>query len=193
MVLQKNPKVGNFNQPLLKTIRVATTENRKLQQEIQHFLLQYRSTPHPTTEVSPAELLFNRPIRRKLPSIIVSKYQIANENMEPKKENYKKYKDPRPGLQPNLLKEGDTVLLKQEEKNKLTTPFNSQPYTLNEINGPQVIAKSSDGHVIQRNTFHFKRNDWESNDNDDTNDTRGNDTNEILLFKEISLKIGFIS
>ena len=33
------------------------------------FLLAYRSTPHSTTGISPAELLFRRPLRTKLPQV----------------------------------------------------------------------------------------------------------------------------
>ena len=33
------------------------------------FLMMYRSTPHSTTGVSPAELLFGRKIRTKLPQL----------------------------------------------------------------------------------------------------------------------------
>ena len=35
----------------------------------QDFLRNYRATPHPATGVSPAELLFGRPLRTRLPDL----------------------------------------------------------------------------------------------------------------------------
>ena len=51
-----------------KAIRTAHSEGKRWQSELDMFFLNYRSTPHSATNTSPAELLFNRPIRNKLPS-----------------------------------------------------------------------------------------------------------------------------
>ena len=64
---QGNAEVESFNKPLEKAIRTAYIERRPWQQELAKFLLNYRSSPHSTTKVPPAELLFNRPISGKLP------------------------------------------------------------------------------------------------------------------------------
>ena len=60
---QGNAEVERFMQPLGRAIQTAQAEGRVWQQELSRFLLQYRSTPHCTTKVPPAELLFNRSIR----------------------------------------------------------------------------------------------------------------------------------
>ncbi len=43
-----------------KTMKTTEIEGKNWRQELQRFLLQYRSTPHGTTKVAPCELLFNR-------------------------------------------------------------------------------------------------------------------------------------
>ena len=48
-------------------MRAAHAEGKPWQQELQKYLLEYRSTPHSTTGVSPAELLYERKIRTKMP------------------------------------------------------------------------------------------------------------------------------
>ena len=54
------------------------------QQEINRLLLQYRTTPHSTTKVSPAELLFNKVVQGAFPSLkksnVVDRHKEAREN-----------------------------------------------------------------------------------------------------------------
>ena len=50
-------------------MQIAHNKRRDWQKEMQKFLLGYRSTPHSTTGVSPAKLLFGRKIRSKLPGV----------------------------------------------------------------------------------------------------------------------------
>ena len=84
-------------QPLGKTLRTARVENRPWQQELNRFLLQYRTTPHTTTSVPPAELLFSRTVKGKLSILhkrnIVNRHQEARKNEISKKEYYKRYAD----------------------------------------------------------------------------------------------------
>ena len=84
---QWNVEVEAFMKPLGKAITTATLEHRPWQQELSKFLLHYRSTPHSTTKVLPAQLLYNREIRGKLPSIprgikVVNRHCEAKENQE---------------------------------------------------------------------------------------------------------------
>ena len=60
---QANGEAERFMKTVTKAIRTANSEGKRWQSELDMFLLNYRSTPHSTTHTSPAELLFNRPIR----------------------------------------------------------------------------------------------------------------------------------
>ena len=51
-----------FMQPLGKALKTAQIQGRPWQQELNRFLLQYRTAPHSTTGVPPSELLFNRTV-----------------------------------------------------------------------------------------------------------------------------------
>ena len=64
-----NGKVERQNGTLLKAIRVVQVEGKDWREELFCFLLAYRSTAHSTTGRSPAELLFGRSIRCKLPAL----------------------------------------------------------------------------------------------------------------------------
>ena len=64
---QANGEVERQNQSLLKRMRIAQAQNKDWQREMRKYLMQYRALPHNTTGRSPAEMLFNRHIRTKLP------------------------------------------------------------------------------------------------------------------------------
>lgn len=64
---QGNTEAERFMQPLGKASKTGTVENRPWQLELSIFLLQYRTAPRSSTQVPPAELMFNRTIKGKLP------------------------------------------------------------------------------------------------------------------------------
>ena len=55
--------------PLTKAIRSAHVEGKTWRKHLYKFLLNYRKPPHSTTGFAPAELLFNRKVRNKLPQL----------------------------------------------------------------------------------------------------------------------------
>ena len=114
---QANGEVERFNQPLGKALQTAVAEGKVWRQELYRFLLQYRTTPHSTTKVAPCELMFNRSVRGKLPSLekkrVLNKHKEAREN-ELKSQNYsKEYADKRRHAKESTIEIGDTVLVKQ--------------------------------------------------------------------------------
>ena len=50
-----------------KSVRIAHSQGKNWKTELYRFLLDYRTTPHVTTGIAPADLLFNRQIRNRLP------------------------------------------------------------------------------------------------------------------------------
>ena len=96
---QGNAEVERFNQPLGRTLTTAKREGKVWQQELNRFLLQYRTTLHATTKVPPAELLFNRVVNGKPPTLtkkpIVDRHREAKENEQSRKIYNKNYVDRR--------------------------------------------------------------------------------------------------
>ena len=64
---QSNGFAEVFVKILCKLLHTAAAEGKDPRREVEKYLLQYRATPHPTTGKSPAEMLYNRKIRTKLP------------------------------------------------------------------------------------------------------------------------------
>ncbi|XP_011688649.1 PREDICTED: uncharacterized protein K02A2.6-like [Wasmannia auropunctata] len=58
-----NGQAERFVQTLKKSLLSMETQNKDLDVVLQHLLMQYRVTPHCTTQTSPAKLMFDREIR----------------------------------------------------------------------------------------------------------------------------------
>ncbi|CAB4005564.1 uncharacterized protein K02A2.6-like, partial [Paramuricea clavata] len=175
---QGNAEAERFMQPLGKALKTAHLQGRPWQQELSRFLLQYRTAPHTSKGVAPSELLFNRTVKGKLPVLkkrnVVNKHKQARAN-ESKKQQYNKvYADHRRNVRTSDIRIGNCVLVRQERQNKLTSRFNTTPYTVTTRNKSKVTARSR--HTITRNVSHFKRipKQYES-DTDDERTTVNND------------------
>eukprot|EP00112_Aurelia_sp_Birch-Aquarium-sp1_P017289 Seg3991.4 transcript_id=Seg3991.4/GoldUCD/mRNA.D3Y31 product="putative protein K02A2.6" protein_id=Seg3991.4/GoldUCD/D3Y31 len=136
---QGNAEVEKFNQPLGKALQTGTAEGKVWRQEIIRFLLQYHTTPHSATKVSPAELLFNRVIQGTLPSLnknsVVDRHREAREN-ELSSQRYRK----------KSADEKQDRLVKQDRRNKLTPTFNEIPYIVTDRNETQPCQQLRTNH-----------------------------------------------
>ena len=95
-----------------------------------NFSMMYRSTPHSITGVSPAELLFRRRIRTKLPHL--QEFGIEDEDRDRdggRKAKGKVYAECQKNARESEIREGDKVLLRQEKENKLSTQYIQSPFT----------------------------------------------------------------
>ena len=156
-----NGECERFMRTLGKTIRASHTYNTSWKQDMYSFLRNYRATPHATTKHTPAELFFGRKIQTKLPqSPIKTKDQKKihkQAKMEDKqqKNKIKTYADKRRRAQQSNLKVGDKVLVRQEKRNKFTSPFDPKPFKIIKKKGSMITAQRGD-RQITRNSSYFK-------------------------------------
>ena len=66
---QANREVERQNRSMLKVMKIAQGQGKNWRNELIKYLLAYRTTPHSSTGISPAELLFGRKLRTKLPEL----------------------------------------------------------------------------------------------------------------------------
>ena len=153
---QSNAEAERFMSTIGKSIKAAHVENKNWKQEMYGFLRNYIATPHCTTSVPPATLLFSRNIKTKIPEMCVkSNDKTLRERDKLKKRKMKMRSDKRKNAKKSDLKLGDTVLVKQPKRDKLTTPFNHKPYEITNKKGSMITAERFD-HQITRDTSHFK-------------------------------------
>ena len=153
--LRANGEVERQNKSLLKAMRAAQAEGKPWQQELQKYRLAYRSTPHTTTGVSPAELLYGRKVRTKMPEFEgdeeeersgTTDQQARDQDAEQKK---RVAETANKRAAESDIAEGDKALLLKRKQNKLSAVYDPDPYS--------VISKKGDLVVIERGETLLKR------------------------------------
>ena len=138
----------------------STRGTTTVQQQLSKFLLSYRQTSHSVTKVPPAQLLFNRNIQGKRPTIksklIVNRHKEAKQNQEQRRHKAKQYADARRPARSSDINVGDLVLVKQEKHNKLSTNFSLHPHKAKEFKGSKIDVERN-GHIITRNSSFFRK------------------------------------
>ena len=156
---QANGEVKRQNASLFKRLQIAQAESRDWRKEMRKYLTSYRGIEHATTGKSPAELLFNRKMRNKLPDISTNPLldmEVRDRDAE-QKGKAKVYADARRGERYSAVSVGDKVLVRQDKVNKLTTTFGATPFTVVNKNGNSLTVESPDGAQYSRNTTHVGR------------------------------------
>lgn len=126
--------VQRQSRSLLKFMRIAHAEGKNWREELNRFLLTYKSTPHSTTGKSPAELLFKRKLTVKIPELVnveeekveVSNQAVRDQDTQRKQFN-KDYVDKRFHTRDRNVREGDSVLLEKKKENKLSPRYETEP------------------------------------------------------------------
>ena len=156
---QANGEVERQNSSLLKRIQIAQAQGLDWRRELRKYVAKYRGITHSTTGRSPAELLFNRRIRGKLPDLTGysrEDTEVADRDAEMKGKS-KLYADDRRNAKMSNVDLGDVVLVKQDKLNKFSTTFKSDPHTVVKKSGNQVVVEAEDGTQYYRNTSHVKK------------------------------------
>ena len=145
---QCNGFAENFVKVMCKMLHTAVAEGKEPKEELYKYLLHYRATPHSTTGKSPAEMLFNRRVKTKLPQVFnaeeTQEQKDTRELHDKNKMKQKHYFDKRHKAKPKLLEAGDKVLVKQS-KSTTKPPFDPNPYTVSATKGNRVFLDRSDG------------------------------------------------
>lgn len=158
---QANGGVERLMSTIKKTVQAAQIENKSWKQALYQFLRNYRATPHSTIGVSPAEALFNRKMKIKLPEIpkkpphtkLDKKIRLQDQINKKKMKDYADQK--RRASDPNI-QVGDTVLVRQRHENKLSPHYSPVPMQVTSRKGSMVTADRG-GRKVTRNSSFFKK------------------------------------
>lgn len=158
---QANGEVERQNRSLLKRIKIAQIEKKDWRKEIESFLVMHKTTPQSATGVRLTERMFRWKLRTRIPGI--EEFQVDDQKSRDRdkeaKERGKLYADEkRDALESESdVKEGDRVLLKQEQTNKLTLTFRPEPFRVLEKTRNSVVVESPEGVQYKRNSTQVKK------------------------------------
>lgn len=158
---QQNGEVERQNRSLKKRLQISQLENRDWIQDMEKYLLMYRSTPHSVTGKSPAEMMFNRNIRDKLPAmpaIAMPDEEVMDRDREAKSKGMD-YANEKRNAKPSDIKEGDGVIIKRPKKaNKLSSTFEPTVYKVMKRNGSEITVMNEETSTqYRRNVAHAKK------------------------------------
>ena len=155
---QSNGFAESFVKILVKFIHTSIADGLDPKAELQNYLLQYRSAPHSTTGVSPAEALFGRKLKTKLPQLPqfaeTTKQKKMRDCHDARKLRQKKYFDKGHRAAQKDINTGDTVLVRQK-KSTIKPPFDPKPYKVVKVDGKRVTSERDDK-VCVRDKNHIK-------------------------------------
>ena len=158
---QANAEAEQFMRVLKKLYRICQITGQVFRQEVHRFLRCYRATPHGTTRLAPAELMFpGRKFRTRLPIGVVPRHLDFEELFQhdlAKKMQMKAYADRKKNVKTSNIQVGDAVLVKQELSGKSSSPYEGEPLEVQYRKGTQVVAQRRDGSTVTRSTAHFKK------------------------------------
>ena len=163
---QANSEAERFMPNLTKVIRNAEATDRDWRQELQFFLATYRATPHSSTGVAPAELLFKFNGGSRLVSLSGNRFiqkmdidKFARVKDQLAMAKMQREFDLRKKVVPSTLNVGDSVAYQvpRYKVHRKSDPLReSIIYRVIAINGSMVTVKSADKEFT-RNSALFRR------------------------------------
>jgi hypothetical protein len=181
-----NGLAEKFIKNLVKVIEISKIENKPISDILPGYLMNYRATPHCTTNASPSKMFFNREMRTMLPSLNIIKQN--NENWQNVAELNNKYNNQKIASYADIvkhskadhkLKEKDIVRIIIKQNAFKANRFSPELFTIIEIRGSAIaVASTVDGRKYVRNCSHvtFVSRPCHANNNNLTNTIQNNQT-----------------
>ena len=147
-----------FMKPLMKAIRTAHLQKQNWRRTMQEFLLNYRATPHTTTKIAPATLMFGRNTRTRLPQTDTKidknalDHSVEQRDKE-QRQRMKEYADRRRQSKTTTMNIGDYVLVRQQKHNKFTPNFDPKPLRITKVKGTMITAERPGSLLLEANRF----------------------------------------
>ena len=122
--------------------------------------------------------MFGRTLNIKVPKLPTKepKNRDVRKTDKENKQQMKQQFEQRHTVKPAKIDIGDSVLVKQEKKDKLTTPFNPTPLKVKDRKGTMITASDGQRNVT-RNSSHFKKIAFDDNKIEEILDS---ETSEVI-------------
>ena len=130
---------------LVKSIKTAKAEGSDPALAVKRRLLNFRNTPHPSTGIAPADLIFKRKIRSRIPTIQTNppdfQLKAAKEKDSKTRKKRKEDFDAKRRTKEVDINIGDNVLIKTDKKYSSNPPFDTNHLTVTNKKKGQITMK----------------------------------------------------
>jgi len=147
---QANGQVERTNRSILKTLRIANSEGRNLEQALLEFVIAYKSTPHMATGTTPYAMMFGCEMRTKLPmlsNVVAKTAEKAGDSNALYKQKIKDQTDA--GSKYSPIGRDYSVLLRRETRSKLDTMYHPGPHRVVDVQGTGMTCVGPVGNVVR--------------------------------------------
>ena len=154
---RQNGLVENFNKSLKKCVRTAIAEGKNWKNELQTFLLHYRSSKHGTTNQSPSMLLMNRELRTKIPE--QHKYTVPRNLRNRDRAQKANISFHANKLRPKTYRKysvGQKALVLRNQKGKILHNWQDRIYRVVKQKGTSLTLRGKSGEILNRNVTHVR-------------------------------------
>ena len=152
-----------FMRNINRVMKNSKVNQSNWREELSLFLSHYRATPHDSTGVAPAKLMFkSQSSSSGLPVIFKTKEnegdieRFAREKVFEAKEAMKKHTDTKFKSKNHDFVIGDRVYVKSAPSNKSTPRFDPENYVIININGSMIEAERNDKKIVRNCSFFRK-------------------------------------
>ena len=133
-----NGEAERFNRTLGKAIKCAHVQGKNWKDELDKFLLEYRSTPHSVTQSAPSDIIFSGKFKSGIPTLQEKQQKNYHKTLTrldgQQKKKSKQYTDNRRNDKLVDISKNDIVLAKDiHPKNKLSTFYEPNLYIVTKL------------------------------------------------------------
>lgn len=159
----ENGLVERGMQGINKIAAIARLEKKCWKQALAEYVADYNSWPHHVTKIAPAELMFGRAIRHRLPNPKTDTRQANDDELRDRDKMAKfqrnQREDTRRGARPLSIKPGDTVLVRNQKADKTDSSYKKELHEVLKICGAGrvTVKEKKSGKIYDRNVKHIKK------------------------------------
>jgi hypothetical protein len=149
-----------FMRPLGKTLKIGHRNHQSEAQNVQEVLNSYRQTPHPSTGIPPADMMFRDGLRSTFPRRTVTDDLVAQSRQRDLKLKMKNEEEVNSSKyrQASSFRVGDRVLVRNYKKSSKFDPlFLPEPFVVTVIDGnSNKITIQAKGQILDRHPDDIK-------------------------------------
>jgi len=155
---QSNGEVERQNRTILKTLKISCINKTDWRQDLDHFLLANRSTPHSSTSFPPFQLMFGRIPRNRLPGLSSHSFdeEVRDKDACNKEKQLISYNSQN-NVKPSEITVNDTILLRNEGRSKLEPYYRPEEFKVINDQGSQAVVENENGSKLCRNKSFMKK------------------------------------